>query len=43
LHSSNKAHIDPESSTRSDNNGVGLESGSYMPSRSMGIKVGLTF
>lgn len=43
LHSSNKANIDPESSTGSDNDGVGLESGSFMPTRSMGIKLGLTF
>lgn len=43
VHSSNKAHIDPESGTSSDNGGVGLESGSYMPSRSFGLKLGLTF
>lgn len=43
VHSSNKAHIDPESSTGSGNSGVGLESGSIMPSRSFGLKLGLTF
>lgn len=43
LHSSNKANIDPESSTGSENKGVGLESGASMPSRSFGLKVGLTF
>ncbi|MEG1545048.1 MAG: SusC/RagA family TonB-linked outer membrane protein, partial [Tannerellaceae bacterium] len=43
LHSSNQGHIDPESSTGSDNSGVGLESGSSMPSRSYGLKIGLTF
>ncbi len=43
LHPSNYAKIDPESGTSSGNSGVGLESGSYMPSRSVGLKVGLTF
>ena len=43
VHSSNIAHIDPESSTSAGNGGVGMESGSYMPSRSFGLKVGLTF
>lgn len=43
VHSSNKAHIDPESSTGSENKNVGLESGGYMPSRSFGLKVGLVF
>lgn len=43
VHSSNIAHIDPESSTGAGNGSVGMESGSYMPSRSFGLKVGLTF
>lgn len=43
LHKSNIARIDPESGYTSGNAGVGLESGSYMPSRSMGIKFGITF
>lgn len=43
LHSSNKANIDPESGKSSGNGGVGLEVGAYMPSRSFGLKVGLTF
>ncbi|MFA7116743.1 MAG: SusC/RagA family TonB-linked outer membrane protein [Bacteroidales bacterium] len=43
LDPSNYAKIDPESGTSSGNSGVGLESGSIMPSRSIGIKVGLTF
>lgn len=43
LHSSNKAKIDPESNKTSGNDGVGLESGGYMPSRSIGLKVGITF
>ncbi len=43
LHPSNLARIDPETSKSSSNSGVGLETGSYMPTRSMGIKVGLTF
>lgn len=43
LHSSNKAHIDPESNKSSGNDGVGLESGGYMPTRSIGVKLGVTF
>ncbi|MFA6677841.1 MAG: SusC/RagA family TonB-linked outer membrane protein, partial [Bacteroidales bacterium] len=43
LDPSNYAKIDPESSTGSGNSGVGLESGAVMPSRSIGVKVGLTF
>jgi TonB dependent receptor. len=41
--SSNKSHIDPESTESNGNSGVGLESNSYPPSRSFGIKLGLTF
>ena len=43
LHSSNDAHIDPETSNGSGNSGVGFEFLGYMPSRSFGAKVGLTF
>lgn len=43
LHSSNKAKIDPESSTNSGNSGVGLESSSFPPTRSMGFKLSVTF
>ncbi|MFA6817565.1 MAG: SusC/RagA family TonB-linked outer membrane protein [Bacteroidales bacterium] len=43
LHESNIARVDPESSTNSGNSGVGLESNSYMPTRSIGLKVGITF
>lgn len=43
LHESNIARVDPESSLTSGNDGVGLESNSYMPTRSIGLKVGITF
>jgi len=49
LSSTNKAHIDPESTSTSGSNSsssnyaVGLESVSYMPTRSIGFKIGLTF
>lgn len=43
LSSSNKAHVDPESTFGSDNSGVGLEQNSIPPSRSIGFKLGLTF
>jgi TonB-linked SusC/RagA family outer membrane protein len=43
LHGSNRAHFDPETAKSSDNAGVGLEVGAYQPTRSMGIKLGLTF
>ncbi len=43
LHESNIARIDPESSVNSDNGGVGLEANSYMPTRSIGLKLGITF
>jgi hypothetical protein len=39
----NEAKIDPESSIASDNNGVGFESNSVPPTRSLGIKLGVTF
>lgn len=42
-HKSNVLHIDPESTTSSGNTGVGFESNSYPPSRSFGLKVGITF
>jgi outer membrane receptor protein involved in Fe transport len=43
LHGSNKSHFDPESTKSSANSGIGLETGAYQPTRSMGIKLGLTF
>lgn len=43
LHESNIARVDPESSLTSGNDGVGLESNAYMPTRSIGLKVGITF
>ena len=39
----NQAKIDPESSISSDNEGVGFESNSVPPTRSFGIKLGVTF
>jgi TonB-linked SusC/RagA family outer membrane protein len=42
-HSSNVSGLDPENSTGSGNNGVGLESTSYPPSRSLGLKLNLKF
>ena len=42
-HKSNIVHLDPESTTGSGNDGVGFESNSYPPSRSIGVKLGLTF
>ena len=43
VHSSNLTHLDPESTTGSGNGDVGFESNAYPPSRSFGLKVGLTF
>ena len=55
MHKSNIAHIDPESTStggddpetaatsRGFNSGVGFESNSYPPSRSFGLKLGVTF
>lgn len=55
VHKSNIAHIDPESTStggddpettatsRGFNSGVGFESNSYPPSRSFGLKLGVTF
>lgn len=43
VHSSNLTHLDPESTTGSKNGDVGFESNAYPPSRSFGLKVGLTF
>jgi TonB-linked SusC/RagA family outer membrane protein len=42
-HSSNISGLDPENSTGSGNGGVGLESTSYPPSRSIGLKLNLKF
>lgn len=43
VHSSNLTHLDPESTTGSGNSSVGYESNAYPPSRSFGLKVGVTF
>lgn len=43
VHSSNRTHMDPESTTGSGNSSVGFESNAYPPSRSFGLKVGVTF
>lgn len=43
VHSSNLVHLDPESTTGSLNENVGFESNSYPPTRSVGLKVGITF
>ena len=43
LDKSNKAGLDPENSVGSGNNGVGLETTSYPPSRSFGFKLNLKF
>jgi TonB-linked SusC/RagA family outer membrane protein len=53
VHKSNVAHVDPEStklggdnpesSVRGFNSGVGFESNTYPPSRSFGLKLGVTF
>ncbi|MDD6890971.1 MAG: SusC/RagA family TonB-linked outer membrane protein [Bacteroidales bacterium] len=43
VHDSNLTHMDPESTTGSTNSGVGFESNSYPPTRSIGMKLGLTF
>jgi TonB-linked SusC/RagA family outer membrane protein len=42
-HKSNLIGLDPESTLRSGNNGVGFEENSYPPSRSIGLKLSLTF
>lgn len=42
-HKSNITGVDPETTVTGDNDGVGLESTSYPPSRSMGLKLSLTF
>ncbi|MBN2666234.1 MAG: SusC/RagA family TonB-linked outer membrane protein [Bacteroidales bacterium] len=42
-HKSNISGLDPETSVNSGNSGVGLESTSYPPSRSMGVKLSFTF
>ena len=42
-HKSNLIGLDPESTTSADNGGVGFESNSYPPARSIGLKLGLTF
>lgn len=43
LSKNNQAKIDPESSLSSGNEGVGFESNSVPPTRSFGIKLGVTF
>ncbi len=43
VHKSNQIHLDPESTTGAANANVGFESNSYPPSRSFGLKVGVTF
>ena len=43
VHDSNLTHMDPESTTGSGNSSVGYESNAYPPSRSFGLKVGVTF
>jgi len=43
LHKSNITRVDPESSMNSANSGVGMESNAYLPTRSIGLKVGITF
>lgn len=43
LSKSNQAKIDPESSISSSNEGVGFESNSVPPTRSFGVKLGVTF
>ncbi|MDD2952189.1 MAG: TonB-dependent receptor [Parabacteroides sp.] len=43
VHKSNIIHLDPESTTGALNENVGFESNSYPPSRSFGLKVGVTF
>lgn len=42
-HKTNISGLDPETSVTSGNDGVGLESTSYPPSRSMGVKLSFTF
>ncbi|MCC8096839.1 MAG: SusC/RagA family TonB-linked outer membrane protein [Tannerellaceae bacterium] len=42
-HKSNLTNLDPETTMYADNKGVGLESNSYPPTRSFGLKLHLTF
>ncbi len=42
-HKSNFINYDPEGTTGSGNSGIGFESNAYPPSRSFGVKLGLTF
>ncbi len=42
-HKSNLVNLDPESTQESGNNFVGIEANSYPPSRSIGLKLKLTF
>jgi TonB-linked SusC/RagA family outer membrane protein len=42
-HKSNLIGLDPESTTESGNAGVGFESNTHLPARSIGLKLGLTF
>ncbi|WP_436416460.1 SusC/RagA family TonB-linked outer membrane protein [Petrimonas sp.] len=43
LHSSNMSGIDPENTYTAGNDGVGLETTSYPPSRSIGVKLNFKF
>lgn len=43
VHKSNIARLDPENTVNSGNDGVGLETTSYPPSRSIGLKLNLRF
>jgi len=42
-HKSNQIGLDPESTRTSGNDGVGMETNAVPPSRSIGLKLGLTF
>ncbi|GHT38293.1 hypothetical protein FACS189435_4600 [Bacteroidia bacterium] len=42
-HKSNLIGLDPESTMNADNGGVGFETNTFPPSRSIGLKLGLTF
>lgn len=42
-HKSNLINLDPETTMYADNEGVGMESNSYPPTRSFGLKLHLTF
>ncbi|MCC8198053.1 MAG: TonB-dependent receptor [Tannerellaceae bacterium] len=42
-HKSNLINLDPETTSSADNRGIGFESNSYPPTRSMGLKLHVTF